>query len=192
MHLTRRGIDTNMIEGIGVGEMFARKVWYKDSVHYTQKPKEFGVAEIYLNEDYINSFRDNPEKFEYLHHLNQRTELSVSELDERAQMKVNYKLYLKELHGDKQVEMIGIGTIQQNDTISIVNSGNLHLHLVAIGTENEFWIRSLDDPEEQYYLHIFGGKNEKLLDLSSSEGLFEIEQFGDGGSGKTLLLILKE
>jgi len=146
-HLTQRGADTNAIEGIGVGEMFARKVWYNDSVYYIQKPKGIAVAEVYLDEGYINSFRNNREKFEYLHYLNRRTELVVSEIDESAQRKVNYNLYLKKLYGDKQVEMIGLGTIQQNDTIHIVNKGELHLHLVAIGTENEFWIRSLDSPE---------------------------------------------
>lgn len=191
-HLKQRGVDKNAIEGIGVGEMFARKVWYNDNVYYTQKPKGIAVAEIYLDEDYINSFKNNREKFEYLHHLNRRTELTVSDIDESAQRKVNYNLYLKKLHGDKQVEVIGLGAILKNDTIQIVNKGTLHLHLVAIGTENEFWIRSLDSPEEHYYHHVFHGEEEKLVDLSSSKGLYELEQFGDGGAGKTFLLIQKE
>lgn len=190
--LIQRGVDSSQIEGIGVGEMFARKVWYDDSVYYTQKPKGIYALEIYLNEDYINSFENDKKKLEYLHLLNKRTELVVSELDETAQRRVDYNLYLNQFHGDKQVKMIGLGTMQNNDTIHIVNSGTLHVHVVALGTENEFTIRSLENPEEHYYYHKFHGEPEKLLDLSAANGVYEITQFGDGGSGESILVISNE
>ena len=59
--LIQRGVDSNSIQGLGIGEMFARRVWYDDSIYYTLKPKEIAVTEIYLSEDYINSFRNNRE-----------------------------------------------------------------------------------------------------------------------------------
>ncbi len=191
-HLIQRGVDSNVIEGIGVGEMFARKVWEKDSIYYTQKPKKLAVTEIYIDEDYINSFRNDRRIFDHLHYLNRRTELTISELDETAQRNVNYELYQKQFYGDRQVEIIGLGTIQQNDTIQLINKGELHLHLVAIGTENEFTIRSLENQTEQYYYQIFHSEKERLLDMSSAKGLYEIDQFGDGGAGKTFLLIQSE
>ncbi|MCJ8288935.1 MAG: OmpA family protein [Crocinitomicaceae bacterium] len=186
-HLVNRGVDTNSISGIGVGEMFPRQVWLKDSIYYTEKPNDHAAIEVYLNDDCINSHKKNHEKFIYLHQLNRRTELNVNELDRSVQSRINSVLYLKELYGDKQVVRIGSGTIENNDTLSIENKGDLHLHLIAPGTENEFTIRSLERDEEYSY-NKFRGDGE-LLNLNDAKGTYELDFFGDGGSGELILVI---
>jgi hypothetical protein len=191
-HLSYRGVDTNAIEGIALGEIFIRKVWLLDSVYLTQKPKGWQTTEIEidLNEDYISTFITDNAKFEYLHQLNRRTELVVSELDEKAQRRVDYRLHQNQLYGDKHVEMIGPGTIQNTDTIRLNNKEGLYLHLVSFGTENEFTIQSLERPEEKYYYHLLNGAEDELLDISQAKGLYKIKHFGDAGFAEGFLFIL--
>lgn len=189
-YLINLGVDSSAIEGIGVGEMFPRTVWCKDTVYYIQQPNDPGAVELQLTNDYINSFWRDRKRFEYLHQLNRRTELSVSKLDRSIQMGVDYDLYLKELYRGKHVRMISAGRIENSDTLRIEHKGDLHLHLIAAGTENEFTIQSLENQTETYQYNKFAAGKETLLDLSKAKGFYTIEVFGDGGSGEMILEIV--
>lgn len=186
-HLLSREVDSAQISSIGVGELFAREVWVKDSIYFKYNPHDWEAVKVYLDEEYINFFRKDKALYNRLHIMNRRTELTVSDLDRSEQRRVDYQLYLDEFHKDKQVEMIGAGTIQRNDTLYLINKGGLHLHLVALGTENEFTF--FQDGKEMYYYQRFEGYDEKLLDISDAEGVFLLDFYGDGGSGKLILVI---
>lgn len=78
-----KGVDPRRIVPVGKGEKEARTVWIKGDEVLAKKPVDMtGVTEQVLTEAYINSFqKSNPDRFQYLHALNRRTEGRVISMD---------------------------------------------------------------------------------------------------------------
>lgn len=78
-----KGVNPKRIVPVGQGENEPRKVWLKDGVYKVDEPKEDVISEyeaIILTEAYINKFKADRKKFEYLHQLNRRTEGDVLQM----------------------------------------------------------------------------------------------------------------
>lgn len=76
-YLLKRGVNSTQLKAIGYGETNPRKVWLIDNQFYIEYPKNSNAILVELSEDFINSFKTDKRKFEYLHSLNNRIEIQI-------------------------------------------------------------------------------------------------------------------
>lgn len=93
-----------------------------------------------------------------------------------------------ELYQNKHVEQIATWNILDYDTLEFNNRGeDLYFHLLGIGTEDEFSLRSVDTDFELRYNTL---KDEVILiDVRKLYGKFKLSFWGDSGRGEVTLII---